>query len=1217
MKKIVGLIILTAIISSCATHNVMLDESKDFDDISTTEIDQRFYILGNAHGNRSVEVLNAVQHKIEKEVVSKNHVLFTGDNISTKKETQAKKQLDPQIELVKNSGADVYFIPGNYDWKLDAEDGLEVIEDYLEKQLDREDVLTPNNGCPLESISVSEDIQLIAVDSEWYIADWDKLHEINDKCEIKSRKKLMLEIEGEIKKNANKLIIFAIHHPMFTNGFHGGRFSFKDHIFPFGNNIPLPGVGTLIAEIRSQGAISTQDRFNKRYDELMTELSHLLNDEEHRIVLVSGHELNLQYIESDNFKQIVSGAASETRPVSISDDGLFSYGGNGFATLDIGRDGSVWVGFYGASAIEKPLFRKKIFEPVQKPVLDSLPTQFPKSYSASVYEIDKVEKSDFFRSFWGDHYREVYGKKVNAPTAVLDTLYGGLEVVRPGGGHQTKSLRLVTKNGKEYNMRALKKSAVQFLETTTFKGTDAETYFSNTIPEDLILDFYTAAHPYAAFAIPRLAKAAKVYYTTPELFYVPQQKGLGKYNEEYGEQLYMIVERPAEEYSSRKSFGYPDDIESTDDLLKMLREDEENVLDEVAYIRARIFDMLIGDWDRHSDQWRWAVFENEDKKKVFVPIPRDRDQVFANFDGSFLNLLRNVMGSVNQFGVYGPDIHDVKWFNKAGSKLDRALIKRSDKQVWLEQARFLQNAIDEQILNEAFAMLPEEVQDATVEEIKKNFLLRKDNLESIVERYFAHFIKIQVLTGTDKDDHFDIIRKPNGETQINAYRIKDGEKGEALFSRTFNSKETEEVWLYGLDDKDVFKSSGTAKNPVLIRIIGGQEKDHYDLQEGRKIKVYDRRDKDNDIVNKGGAQFRFTNFYQANTYDYQKEKTKGGGIALKVGFNPDDGTVLEAGYTKTVNEFIENPYGRKLEFLINYQFLTQGLDLRLSKSYAAVFSKFNLLLDTRYTSKNYTENFFGFGNQTTNPDDQLSLDYNRVNMEIMEGGVGLETESVYGSFFQLKYDLKTVEVIRNGANIIDEAMPQLFGKRRYFGTPSVTFSYRNVDDEVFPSKGMLFETSLGGIDDLEGSRLTGFAKAQLILYNSLLSNNRLVLKTRLDATGMTGDMPEFYNSTRLGANTGLRGYRAERFTGKHSVLGSADLAYDFKKIKTFFFPLSLSVYGGYDVGRVWIENDNSNLWHPAFGGGIMARWTDALQANANVFTGDEGTRITFGLSFKF
>lgn len=164
--------------------------------------------------------------------------------------------------------------------------------------MDKEDVLTPNNGCPIESVEITEDIQLIVIDSQWYIADWDKLHEMNDKCEIKSRDKFFQEIEGEFKKSANKLIVFAMHHPMFTNGSHGGRFSFRDHIFPLQGDIPLPGVATLIAEIRSQGAISTQDRYNKRYNELMARLSNMLDEEDHRIVMVSGHELNLQYIES-------------------------------------------------------------------------------------------------------------------------------------------------------------------------------------------------------------------------------------------------------------------------------------------------------------------------------------------------------------------------------------------------------------------------------------------------------------------------------------------------------------------------------------------------------------------------------------------------------------------------------------------------------------------------------------------------------------------------------------------------------------------------------------------------------------------------------------------------------------------------------------------------------------------------------------------------------
>ena len=72
----------------------------------------------------------------------------------------------------------------------------------------------------------------------------------------------------------------------------------------------MPGVATLIAQIRSQGGTSIQDRFNSRYNELASELQAILDEPDHRIVLVSGLEQNLQYIEKGHFKQLISGAAS-------------------------------------------------------------------------------------------------------------------------------------------------------------------------------------------------------------------------------------------------------------------------------------------------------------------------------------------------------------------------------------------------------------------------------------------------------------------------------------------------------------------------------------------------------------------------------------------------------------------------------------------------------------------------------------------------------------------------------------------------------------------------------------------------------------------------------------------------------------------------------------------------------------------------------------------
>src|SRR5690606_6225818 len=262
--------------------------------------------------------------------------------------------------------------------------------------------------------------------------------------------------------------------------------------------------------------------------------------------------------------------------------------------------------------------------------------------------------------------------------------------------------------GRELNMRALRKSATQYLEKVLFKNTYVADDYERTAIESLILDFYTAAHPYAFMAIPDLAHAAEIYHTNPRIFYIPKHKHLGNFNTEYGGQLYMIEERPEENYTDERNFGYADDIESTYDIIEKVREDEKYKIDENAFIRARLFDMLIGDWDRHQDQWRWAQFDQENGDKLFKPIPRDRDQVFSNFDGALLDIVRFLSGASRQLQVYDSELKDIKWMNSAGIKLDKVLIQQSGKDVWIKQAKFLQENVTDEVIEKAFTHIPEE-----------------------------------------------------------------------------------------------------------------------------------------------------------------------------------------------------------------------------------------------------------------------------------------------------------------------------------------------------------------------------------------------------------------------------------------------------------------------------------------------------------------------------
>ena len=67
-------------------------------------------------------------------------------------------------------------------------------------------------------------------------------------------------------------------------------------------------------------------------------------------------------------------------------------------------------------------------------------------------------------------------------------------------------------------------------------------------------------------------------------------------------------------------------------LLERLEEDPEERVDSRDYLAARLVDLIVGDWDRHADQWRWAGYERGDRW-TWRPIPRDRDNAYSDYEG--------------------------------------------------------------------------------------------------------------------------------------------------------------------------------------------------------------------------------------------------------------------------------------------------------------------------------------------------------------------------------------------------------------------------------------------------------------------------------------------------------------------------------------------------------------------------------------------------------
>ena len=1216
--------ICIVLLTNCATYKAQFSKkNKQPTNNNSSKLEHTFYLIGDA-GNSSMKKNSPALNYLKKHIstASENStLLFLGDNVyqtglpkkSSKNYPLAKRRIEAQTNVAKNFKGKSIFIPGNHDW-YNGLKGLKRQEKLVEKSLGEKSFL-PQNGCPLEKVNISKDIVLIIVDTHWYLTNWNNHPTINDNCEIKTRVKFLDEFEGLIKKSRGKTTIIAMHHPMFTNGPHGGKYSFESHMKPF------PVLGTLKNLIRKSSGISNADIQNKKYNKLKKHLV-TISQENDKTIFVSGHEHSLQYLVQDNLPQIISGSGSKTTPTKIDSGAKFTYGSQGFAKLEVYKDGSSKVSFHAVTD-DKIVYETEVLPADKKKVFTTFPKNIITEKKASIYTKEEVTKSRFYRFLWGERYRKYFGTEVKAPTVNLDTLYGGLKPVRKGGGHQSKSLRLRDKKGREYVMRALRKNAVQYIQAVAFKDQYIEGQFDGTKTENLLMDVFTGSHPYAPFTIGKLSDAIGVYHTNPVLYYIPKQNSLGHFNDEFGDELYMIEERAASGHGNKASFGFANKVISTDDLLKNLSKNEHHVLDEKAYIKARLFDMLIGDFDRHEDQWRWAVFK-EDKQTVYRPIPRDRDQAFSIMgDGALLKFATNNIPTLRGMKAYSEDLKSPEWFNLSPSVLDMSLITQSNKSNWNAQVKFITNNITDAVIDDAFSEFPVEVKDETITEIKRKLQGRRKNLQSISDRYYAYINKYQIIKGTNKDYWFDIERLQNGQTKITGYRIKKGEKSTIFHERTYNFSETKEIWIYGLDDNDTFVVKGESKDLIKIRIIGGQNNDVYNIVNGKKIKIYDQKSKKNTFITKNG-KVKLTDNYETNVYNYKKLPNSLNLLNPSIWFNPDDGIKLGLVNILTLNKLERNPFSSQHLLAANYYFATNGFEFDYSSEFANVFGNWNLGIEASFNSPNFAINYFGLGNNSLNLEakkEDENKDFNRVKIKQFSVGSSIKWEGDLGAKIKIGVNYQNYKVENTLGRFINTAFSAndaIFNNQNFLNTEA-SYHFKNTDNAAFITNGMETNLKIGYTANLQNNNTFGYVIPSIAFDQKLSPSGKLVLATKLHSRFTLGDGYKFYQAASIGGNKyGLRGYRNQRFTGKNSFYHTTDLRFLLSQVKTSLVPLNIGIYGGFDYGKVWgTQGLTADNWNTSYGAGVFFNAANMLGANIAMFKSQDGTRLAIGLGFKF
>ena len=797
----------------------------------------------------------------------------------------------------------------------------------------------------------------------------------------------------------------------------------------------------------------------------------------------------------------------------------------------------------------------------------------------------------FKRFLLGHHYRKEWATAVEVEVINFDTTAGGLKPLKMGGGMQTKSLRLKGADGKEYVLRSVNKDPSKALPPE-FRGT-----FANDVLQDQI----SSSHPYAPLVVAELARAAQIYYITPRIVYVPNSPKLGEFQKELGNTLCLFEERPVGEQEDNPNYDFSVKIVTSEKMLEKVFGDNDHRVDEKFFLKNRLFDMVIGDWDRHEDQWVWATFKMDNDQTFYKAIPRDRDQAFPKLDGLIPKIAARKW-AVRKTQSFEHSIRDINGFNMNGLHLDKNFTIGLTYDDWMNIVDSLQQSLTDAKIEQAFTKLPPSIYNISAEKLISRMKSRRDDLKKYAATYYK-FINNEVnIVGTEDTEFFEVTRLNDSARVVVSKINKKGEKDNELFNKTFYASETKEIRLYGLGDADQFVVNGEGEEGILVRIIGGNGVDSYSVNSGKvnATRIYDSTG--NNFQNARQARRILTR--DTLFVDYNRKGFKYNRLVPKFtpGFNIDDGIYIGGGFTVIKHKFGKAPYGYVQTLAGNYAFATGAFNFWYDGIFKQTFGKWDLRLSAEINAPNYVFNYFGLGNET--PLLQNNISYNRVRSNQYNGTIGIIRTFNQKFTWDFNLGYQNIKVERTQNRFISDPRAKvdssLFSAKQ-FGYLQAGYRIDNTDNILYPTKGVRLQTAMGLNQNLEDGE-QNFPYLHFNVSGYATAGN-ITFALRSGISSIFSNEFEFYQANTLGGTTNLRGYRRTRFSGRTSVYENAEIRWKLGTTNLYIIKGHIGLLGFLDGGRVWIPTEDSKKWHWGYGGGF---WI--LPYNKLAFT------VTYGIS---
>jgi hypothetical protein len=799
----------------------------------------------------------------------------------------------------------------------------------------------------------------------------------------------------------------------------------------------------------------------------------------------------------------------------------------------------------------------------------------------------------------GRHYRELWTQPIQVPVLDLEGTAGGLTPTRTGGGMQTRSLRFIGGDGREYAFRSVDKDPSPVLDSI----------LRETVVADLVQDGISAAHPYGALVASPLLDAVGILHVDPQLRVMPDDPALGAFREEFAGMLGLIEERPDENEGDRTSFAGTERVISSETLTERLDNGPNDRVDAEAYLAARITDVFLGDWDRHRGQWRWATYDAEAPRR-WLPVPRDRDQAFSKFDGVATRIVSLYMPQFVRFEEEYPSIKRLHWNARA---IDRWFLSELDRSTWDRVGREVQAALTDEVIEQAALRLPAEIYEINGAELQSTLRVRRDRLEGAWTDFYEMLAVKVDLHATDEDEIVQVEREA-GALTVTVTAPDD--QPAPYISRRFLADETDEVRLYLKDGRDVVTVSGDGSTGILLRVVGGGGDDRYVVEgSGSGLRLYDDEG-DNEVVGEDAPDLNTKAFEEWEwTPEDRAQPPDWGGRTLPIfwtSYSTDLGLFLGGGARFERYGFRKSPWATAFDvrggwspFLSKGRFELAG-DIRRENSplfvpVAARLSRLDVL------------HYYGLGNDTPGGEEE----FHRVDLTMMSADLGLGVEFESGVLLRGGLRVERASTQDNEGRFFETLGP-VYGDGEFFSLGFVGEAVYDPLSAATHTGNRLRLRAAGGVwpDLLDVERLY----SRLGLDGSALLASSpwptLSLALRAGAAQVYGRFP-WHQAAFVGGTATIRGWDEQRFAGDASLWGSAEL-----RLRLFapriIVPVAFGAFGFADAGRVWVDNESPGSWHSGLGGGVYLQpVAQPYLVRFGAANSEEATKIFIALGLPY